>query len=131
SDDLHSVSAGASFTYDDDLTFGASFTSNGDTGLAPDGRFSSAAYGYAFSVNYNNGPWTLGAFYQSAQSEGDPFTAGEDELSAVQFGASYRLNTKVRLYGAVYLYDFENEGGTSDRDQFDGQVFLLGVRVTL
>ncbi len=131
SEDLHSVSAGASFTHDDDLTFGASFTYNGDTGLAPDRRFDSAAYGYAFSVNYNNGPWTLGAFYQSAQSEGDAFTAGTDELGAIQFGASYRINTKVRIYGAVYLYDFDNEGGAGVTDEFDGEVLLLGARVAL
>jgi len=133
SEDLHSVSGGASFTYDDDLTVGASFTYNGDTGQerVPGDAFDSDAYGYAFSVNYNNGPWTVGGFYQSARSEGATTTTGDDELQAFEVGASYRFNTKIRIYSAVYLYDFENEGGAANVDQFDGYVFMLGTRLTL
>lgn len=129
--DLHSVSGGISYTHDDDLTFGASFTYNGDSGLPEGAPFRSDALGYAFSVNYNNGPWTVAALYQSAQSAGDALQAGTDHLQAAQAGASYRFNTKVRLYGAFYYYSFDDERGNAESRDLDGGVFLLGTRVAL
>jgi hypothetical protein len=124
---LHSGSAGASLTLNDKLTLGASFTFNGDSGLTRNGDFRSGAYGYAFSINYNDGPWTFGGFLQAAHAEGSTFQAGDDTLRALEFGASYRASTRVRGYAAVYAYDFEDEGQAGA----DGAVFIVGLRLSL
>lgn len=88
-------------------------------------------YGYALSANYNNGPWTVGGFYQAARSEGDTVNRGNDALQAYQFGGSYRFSTQIRVYGALYFYDFEDEGGQAPTGAHDGYVFLLGMRLAL
>ncbi|MGH8284342.1 MAG: hypothetical protein ACRETT_01070, partial [Steroidobacteraceae bacterium] len=82
------------------------------------------------SVNYNRGPWTLGAYYQLARAEGDAFARSDDRLSAFEAGASYRFDTRVRLYGAWFHYDFTDEGGAGALDG-DGNVFIMGLRLTL
>jgi len=132
-DDLRSFSGGTTLVLDNELYLGAGFTYNGDSGLArkPGQAFKSNAYGYAASVNYNTGPWTVGAYYHVAKAEGDTADAGRDDLRAWQFGASYRIDTRVRFFGAYYHYRFLNEGGRTDADRFNGGVFLVGTRVTL
>jgi hypothetical protein len=131
--DLHSLNLGATLVLDDSLIIGASATWNGDSGI----RRSLTrididdAWGWVTSVNYNYGPWTIGAFYQWATSEGNPDLAGDDRLSAAEAGVSYRINTRVRFYGAYYHYDFENEGGGIAADRDAGGVLIVGVRVTL
>jgi len=115
------------------LYLGASVTYDGRSGLqrvaAPVSR--SNALGYSTSINYNTGPWTVGAYVQQAKAEGDPLRLGRDDLRAVQLGASYRLNTRVRFYAAGYFYRFHDEGGIADQDRYRGRVFLIGSRVTL
>ncbi len=131
--DLHSLNLGATLVIDDSLILGASVTWNGDTGLRrPFMRVdTAAAWGLVTSVNYNYGPWTVGAFYQWATSEGDAETSGRDRLSAAEAGISYRINTRVRFFGAYYYYDFEDEGGSQRATTGDGGVVIAGVRVTL
>lgn len=72
------------------LYLGASFTYDGESGLRRVAGSSSKsnALGYAMSVNYNTGPWTMGAYYHQAKNEGDPAIAGQDDLRAWQLGAS-------------------------------------------
>ena len=132
-DDLKSFSGGATLVLSNELYLGASATYDGHSGLqrVADPSFKSSALGYAASVNYNSGPWTVGSYYQQAKAEGDPTRAGRDELRAWQVGASYRLSTKIRLYGAYYRYRFNNEGGLSDSDRFNGGVLLFGTRIAL
>ncbi|MGH8672412.1 MAG: porin, partial [Burkholderiales bacterium] len=132
-DDLYSYSGGASVTLDDALTLGASFTYNGDSGLprGPGRPFDSDAFGYAASVNYNKGAWTLGGYYQRAIGEGDNTASGNDQLQALEMGTSYRVNTRVRIYGAGYFYRLDDEGGSRDSDRFTGSVFMLGIRLAL
>lgn len=132
-DDLHSISGGTSLTLDDDLTLAASVTYNGSSDLEqrPGVANDSAAFGYAFSVNYNNGPWTIGGFYQAARREGDITRRGNDRLNAFEFGGSYRFTTKIRIYSAVYLYEFDDEGGQQPADSHEGYVFMLGMRLAL
>jgi hypothetical protein len=131
--DLNSYSAGAALTLANELTFAASFTYNGDSGLrrGPGPTFESDAFGYALSANYNTGPWTFGGFYQRAESAGNVGLPGDDRLQAFELGLSYRTSTRVRFYGAGYFYRLRNEGGGSDAERFDGSVFLVGTRITL
>jgi len=127
--DLHSLSFGGTATLDDTLTLGASFTYNGDSGLARvPGGSRSDAYGIALSANYNIGAWTYGGFIQFARNEGDVTRPGNDSLRAAELGASYRFSTRIRLYTAVYLYDLEDEG---DVGAADGGVLMAGMRFAL
>ncbi|MBA2491471.1 MAG: hypothetical protein H0V34_07100 [Gammaproteobacteria bacterium] len=131
-DDLHSFSLGASATLDYDLTLGASFTYNGDTGLTRSVGLpisESAAYGYAASVNYNKGPWTVGGFIQTARAEGATNQAGDDQLHALQGGVSYRTSTNVRYFAAVYLYEFDDEAGNTALANQDGVAALVRTRL--
>jgi hypothetical protein len=129
---LRSFNAGATLILHYDWMLGVSATWNGTSGLVEaSARSLSNAYGVVASVNYNHGRWTAGAYVQMASSEGDPMIAGKDRLRAAEAGVSYRLTTKLRFYGAIYLFDFDDEGGTRPLDRHHGAELLLGMRATL
>lgn len=131
--DVHSVSGGATVVLHDRLALGASATYDGRSGLErrPGEAFSSNAFGWSASANYNLGPWTLGAYFQTAGAEGDTVDPGRDHLRVVEVGGSYRFNPRARLYAAAYLYRFSDEGGRSASNRFGGAVVVLGARLTL
>jgi len=129
---LRSFNVGATLILDDDLILGISATWNGSSGIEKfDGSSRSSAYGATASVNYNRGPWTVGGYVQWASAEGDVRAIGADRLAAFETGISYRFTQKVRVYGAWYYFSFDNEGGWTAADRFNGDVLLLGVRATL
>ncbi len=131
-EDLHSANLGITATLDDSLMLGVAVTYNGSSGTSHRGPFGvSAAVGLTASVNYNTGPWTLGGFVQAAQAEGDVELRGNDRLRALEAGVSYRLDTRVRIFAAVYLFEFDDEGGAGSRHRQDGAVWMMGTRVTL
>lgn len=131
--DVNSIGAGVSLTLDDSLMFGIGASYDGRSGLpsAAATRFASAAWGASVSVNYNTGPWTLGGYYQYATIEGDPTVARNDRLSSFEAGASYRFTTKARIFGAWYRFDFEDEDPSAAGLSEVGNVFIVGLRVTL
>lgn len=132
--DLHSVNVGATLVLNYDWMLGASVTYDGTSGIARSavaGTSQSDAWGAVVSLNYNAGPWTAGAFVQRSRRAGDTDHAGSDALTAFEAGLSYRISTKVRLYGAWYAFDFDDEGGTRREDRHHGQLVLLGLRATL
>jgi hypothetical protein len=131
--DLHSINLGATLVLNYDWMLGASITYDGTSSL---GRplatgSQSDAWGAVVSLNYNRGPWTAGAFIQRSTREGDTDRAGNDALIAFEAGLSYRVSTKVRLYGAWYAFDLDDEGGTRSADRHHGQLVLVGLRATL
>jgi hypothetical protein len=128
---LNSFNAGATLILDDAWMLSLSATWNGTSGLARTGTAASDAFGATASVNYNHGPWTAGAYYQWATAEGDTQLAGNDRLRAAEAGLSYRFTTKLRIYGAVYSFAFDDEGGARSADRHHGTVLLLGIRATL
>jgi hypothetical protein len=129
----YSFNAGAALILDNAWMLGISATWNGASGLARSvaDPAASQAFGATASVNYNYGRWTAGAYYQWARAEGDPRVVGNDSLRAAEVGLSYRLTTKLRFYGAVYVFDFAAEGGLGRADRYRGTALLLGVRATL
>jgi predicted porin len=131
--DLKSVGAGVSITFDDALTLGlsASYDGRSRASSTASGAFASAAWGGIASVNYNTGPWTIGAYYQHASAEGSSLSARDDRLSAFEAGASYRFTTKVRLYGAWYRFKFDDDDRSVCGLSATGDVFMLGLRFTL
>jgi len=131
--DLHSVNVGATYVWDYDWMLGASITYDGSSAtLAPGANESSIsdAWGTVISLNYNAGPWTAGAYLQRATREGDSEFRGNDTLTAAEAGLSYRLSTRIRLYGAWYYFRLEDEGDSGLRSEH-GNLVLLGVRATL
>jgi hypothetical protein len=131
--DLNSISLGTSVVLDDSLYLGlaASYDAAGGLPTIAHEEFASASWGATVSVNYNSGPWTLGGYCQYATGEGDVTKAGNDRLSAAEVGASYRFTTKLRVYGAWYVFDFINEGQRSEELSGGGHVFTFGIRATL
>lgn len=131
--DLNSVSLGVSLTLDDALMLGvaASYDGRSRLPIVSEGRLASAAWGATVSANYNVGPWTMGAYYQYASAEGSTLIARNDRLSVVALGASYRFTTKLRLYGAWYRFDFEDDDLSEASLSEVGNVFVLGLRLTL
>ncbi len=129
---LHSVNVGATLILDYDLQIGVSATYDGTTGRArsADALSSASTFGAVGSLNYNRGPWTVGGYLQWARAEGDD-APGTDELRAGEFGVSYRTGTRVRLYGAYYYLDFDDEGGIGSLAETRGGIFLVGLRAAL
>lgn len=134
--DLHSISAGASATFDslieeDSSTIiGVNISSDADTGIAQ-GGFHSSAIGITTSANYEIGPWTYGGYYQYATAEGNITEAGNDRLHVFEIGTSYRFSPQLALYHATYLYHFTNEDNAIPDNIYDGAVLLAGFRVNL
>ena len=131
--DLNSASFGTSVTLDDSLDIGLSASYDGTSGtsrVAPDNG-TSPAWGATVSLNYNTGPWTFGGYYQQARAPAAGSQAGNDRLSAFEVGASYRFTTRIRLYGAWFLYDLTSDRGGSDPIAGSGSVLTLGLRATL
>lgn len=132
--DLGSLNVGVTLVLAYDLMLGASVSHDGRSGL-PDGGGGGPrgddAWGAVASVNYNTGPWTIGAFVQHGSREGDPTRRPDDRYEAFEAGASYRLSTRVRLYTAWYAFRFATDGGRDRADRRSGQLLLAGVRATL
>lgn len=128
--DLRSANIGATLVLNY-LTLGVSATWNGQSGTERvAGRNISDAYGTTASLNYNHARWTVGGYVQWATAEGDARSSGNDRLAAAEAGLSYRFNTKLRIYGAWYYVDFDDEGGLTRTDGARGSVVLIGVRAT-
>ena len=132
--DLRSLNVGATLVLNYDWMIGASATYDGK---APSfqGNVNSLtidrSWGSVFSVNFNRGPWSAGAFVQRSTRADDPARAGNDRLIAFEAGLSYRASTKLRIYSAWYYFDFNDEGGTIAIDRYRGKLLLIGVRATL
>lgn len=129
---LNSVSVGASASLDTSLDIGFNVTQNNSSANAPAGPSSSyGARGYTISVNYNTGPWTFGTYYQQARAGEGAAGAGRDRLNVAQVGVSYRINTKVRFYGAYYDYSLHTNGRLLNVSPSSGGILLLGTRIQL
>ncbi len=131
--DLKSVSLGTSVVLNDSLDIGIAASYDGASGTSrlALGNSASPALGATGSLNYNAGPWTVGGYYQYARAQAAGSRTGNDRLSAFEVGASYRFTTRLRLYGAWFLYDLANDGVDSNSVPGDGSVFTLGLRATL
>ena len=128
--DLNSLGVGVSLTLHEEWMVGLAASYDGTSRLpeATSGTFASPAWGMTASVNFNTGPWTIGGYCQYATNEGNAAVAPNDRLVALEIGGSYRFTTRLRLYGAWYRFDFDDdEHGASTA----GNVLMLGVRATL
>ena len=128
--DLNSVGVGISLTLHEAWMVGLAASYDGTSRLpeTTTGWFASPAWGMTASVNFNTGPWTIGGYCQYATNEGNAAVAPNDRLVALEIGASYRFTTRLRLYGAWYRFDFDDDERSASTV---GNIFMLGVRATL
>jgi len=134
--DLYAVNVGSTFTVRQQLTFGLSATMDRrsirghfEAAPDPDNNRHSRAWGAVASVSYDNGPWTVGAYYQQARTIEKAFDAQMDGLTAIEAGVSYRMSPRTRLYGAYYHYELESE--SEFISQTSGGVWLAGISLSL
>jgi hypothetical protein len=150
-----SVSPGISATFFDTWTLGLSGTYDGLSPARPvaGGKGSVKPYGVVASLNYVNGPWVVGGYYQHAAGETPPATGlGEgassevaavalhqDTVDVAELGASYLLDknhnllgsghyTDAKLFSSVYVYRFRGGDGIDLAQRQQGAVFIAGVR---
>jgi hypothetical protein len=75
-------------------------------------------FGIVGSINYVDGPWVLGAYYQYATAPSTTVTPARDQIQIVEVGLSYLLDqnhdllgegfyTDLKAYASAYHYDFD------------------------
>ncbi|SRR6266446_6372208 len=131
--DLHSTNLGATLILDEVLSLGLSASSDGRSGSVrrADAAPVPVSVGVVASANYEYGPATFGGFLQWASAAHDANATGRATLRAVEVGASWRTDPRLRFYGSVYGYGFDDQAGTSSSGSATGLVFVAGVRGTL
>lgn len=140
--DSDSLSAGISLTYEDTWTLGLSGTYDGwsrydaRSGL---NRSPVLPYGVVASINYVNGPWVVGGYYQHATADSVTAQPSRDNVDVIELGVSYLVDqehellgmgryTDVKLFASVYYYDFGGAENFSRRAHSGGEVFIVGCR---
>ena len=131
--DLDSISLGTSVSLNDALDIGiaASHDGHGGSPLLVPNQNTTSAWGATASINYNRGPWTVGGYYQLSHGSTDAGAAIGERLSAFEVGASYRFTTRLRLYGAWFLYDLASDRRSEGPLINRGSAVTLGLRATL
>ena len=129
--DLDSLSLGTSITLNDSLDLGVSATYDGRGGAVEAIGDAPSAWGASASINYNSGPWTVGGYYQFSRGAVPGGSREGAHLSAFELGTSYRFTTRVRLYGAAFLYELTNDSRGRDPIRGRGATVTLGLRATL
>lgn len=129
--DLASLSIGAALNLGEVWEFGINVSQNSDDKSSSPGSPRHGAHGITASINYNDGEWVYGGYVQRAI--GGQNVLGSDRLSALQLGLAYRLDTKLRVFCALYLYQLDNKSNAGQNQLLKehGKVFLAGVRWTL
>lgn len=117
-DDLQFYSTGLNVGWQG-ITVGGSYAQE-DSGRATDG------HGWDVGATYGTGPWSVGITY--FQSEVTGSGSGDDDLKAINGGASYAVGPGISVAAGV-LYaklDSDNPGGGKS----DGTVGYLGLDLT-
>ncbi|MGC1302005.1 MAG: hypothetical protein WA840_06495 [Caulobacteraceae bacterium] len=152
-----SLSSGVSATLYDTWAFGLSGTYDGfsqQRTVSGDSGGTTSPYGVVTSLNYVNGPWVIGGYYQHAVGDnlaaespglgnisagGSDFALHRDTLNIGELGASYLVDknhdllgaghyTDIKLYASVYLYNFHGQGAPELDPSQNGSIFIAGAR---
>ena len=108
------------------VTVGGSFGLE-DSGRATDG------WGYDAGVSYGQGPWAVGLTWFHSKVEGQgPGSAnvsGDDEVMALQAGASYAVGPGITASLSVLYADWETDNtGTDDVEDANGIYGIVGLK---
>ncbi len=99
------------------VTIGAS------VGVEDSGR-STDGWGYDAGVSYGQGPWAVGATWFQSKVEGSG-VSGDDELMALQAGASYAVGPGITASLSVLYADWESDNTNLDADGIYG---IAGIK---
>ena len=137
----NSVNAGITTIFEDTWALGASANYDGFSGTRPDMPpvLRRDPFGIIGSINYVDGPWVLGGYYQYATAPSTTITPASDQVQIVEVGLSYLLDqnhdllgqsfyTDLKAYTSAYYYDFETDSNRSHSGHVNGAVFVGGLR---
>ncbi|MBT4169760.1 MAG: porin, partial [Rhodospirillaceae bacterium] len=89
---------------------------------------------YTLGVQYNTGPWGVGAQYIRAQQEilvGGVKSTRDDQTEYVSVGGTYNLGPGIKLFGGVQFWDFEdsaNIANASPATEGEATVGVIGTK---
>ena len=139
--DANSINAGLTTIFDDTWVLGASANYDGFSGTRPalPPALRRDPFGIIGSINYVEGPWVLGGYYQYATAPATATTPARDQTQIVEAGLSYLLDqnhdllgvgyyTDLKAYASAYYYDFETDSNGSRSGYANGAVFVGGLR---
>jgi Gram-negative porin len=139
--DENSINAGITTTFQDTWVLGASANYDGFSGTRPGmpPALRRDPFGIVGSINYVEGPWVLGGYYQYATAPSTTTAPARDQTQIVEIGLSYLLDqnhdllgkgfyTDLKAYACAYYYDFETDSTRSGNRYANGAVFLGGIR---
>jgi hypothetical protein len=139
--DANSINAGGSITLEDTWVFGASANYDGFSGTRPGmpPALRRDPFGAIGSINYVEGLWVLGGYYQYATAPSTTVTPARDQVQIVEVGLSYLLDqnhdllgkgyyTDLKAYASAYYYDFETDSNQSHSEHANGAALVGGIR---
>ena len=138
----NSLSGGISATLYDAWTFGLSGTYDGFSTRRTNSSATPSSvtpYGVVASVNYVNGAWTFGGYYQHATADSLTPHSNRDAVDIAELGLSCLIDknhnllgmgnyTDVKLFASVYYYRFRGAQFSNVRTDQNGVVFVVGGR---
>src|SRR6267378_770130 len=138
----NSLSGGISATFYDAWTFGLSGTFDGFSTRHTNSRANRSSvtpYGVVASVNYVNGSWTFGGYYQHATADSLTPHSSRDTVDIAELGLSCLIDknhnllgmgnyTDVKLFASVYYYRFRGAQFSNVQTDQNGAVFVIGGR---
>jgi hypothetical protein len=140
--DSNSLGPGITLTLHDAWTFGLSGTYDGFSAFRKNTSADQSPvspYGVVASVNYVTGSWALGGYYQHATANNLTPQSSRDTVNIEEAGISRLVDqnhhllgagyyTDVRLFAAIYCYQFDGAEPSNIAASQDGAVFLFGAR---
>jgi Gram-negative porin len=140
-EDANSINAGITAIFEDTWVLGASANYDGFSGTRPGlpPALRRDPFGIIGSINYVDGPWVLGSYYQYATAPSTTVTRAHDQIQIVEVGLSYLLDqnhdllgkgfyTDLKAYTSAYYYDFETDSNKSRSSYANAAVFVGGLR---
>src|SRR5260370_3591898 len=139
--DANSINAGITTIFEDTWVLGASANYDGFSGTRPGmpPALRRDPFGILGSINYVDGPWVLGGYYQYATAPSTTVTRARDQIQIVEVGLSYLLDqnhdllgkgyyTDLKAYASAYYYDFETDSNQSHSEHASGAALVGGIR---
>jgi hypothetical protein len=136
-----SINTGVQTIFEDTWVLGASANYDGFSGTRPglSPALRRDPFGIIGSINYVEGSWVLGGYYQYATAPSTAAEPARDQVQIVEVGFSYLLDqnhdllggsfySDLKAYACAYYYDFETDSIRSGSNYANGAVFLSGLR---
>jgi outer membrane protein OmpU len=136
---INATLVGTQFTYAG-WTWGIAYNWVGQSGYSntvsqPGGASPVKSWGWSTGIEYDIGPWQMGAWYQYARSQGAFASNGLIDLNYFGIGAGYTVAPGLKLIGEGFLYDDHNTHLTVAQAAVlpghprnpHGQIYLAGV----